>query len=214
VNRTLALVLCLIVLVAGWVAYSGFAAPHASTNTPGSLAPKVAGSKVYFVPLGNVPVDDLAPLAHYYHDKMKLDVTVLPGIPVDPATRDDGREQLMAEKLVESVRAGLPDYANDPTAILIGFTSEDIYPTSQNWKFAFGWRLGGAHAAVVSTRRMSLHYIGEPSDLNLSGTRLRKMVTKDIGILYYGLPQSQNPSSVLYNGIMGIEELDSVGEDF
>ena len=61
---------------------------------------------------------------------------------------------------------------------------------------------------------MSLHYIGEPSDLNLSGTRLRKMVTKDIGILYYGLPQSQNPSSVLYNGIMGIEELDQVGEDF
>jgi hypothetical protein len=61
---------------------------------------------------------------------------------------------------------------------------------------------------------MSLHYIGQPVDLNLSETRLRKMVTKDIGILYYGLPQNQNPKSVLYNGIMGIEELDQVGEDF
>jgi predicted Zn-dependent protease len=115
---------------------------------------------------------------------------------------------------VESVRAGVPEYTSDPRAILIGFTSDDIYPTSQNWKFAFGWRLGSSHAAVVSTARMSLHYIGQPMDLNLSETRLRKMVTKDIGILYYGLPQNQNPKSVLYNGIMGIEELDQVGEDF
>jgi len=61
---------------------------------------------------------------------------------------------------------------------------------------------------------MSLHYIGQPMDLNLSETRLRKMVTKDIGILYFGRPQNQNPKSVLYNGIMGIEELDQVGEDF
>jgi hypothetical protein len=45
-------------------------------------------------------------------------------------------------------------------------------------------------------------------------TRLRKIVTKDIGILYYGLPQSQSPKSVLYSQIMGIEELDAVGEDF
>jgi len=40
------------------------------------------------------------------------------------------------------------------------------------------------------------------------------MVTKDIGILYYGLPQSSNPNSVLYNRILGIEELDAVGEQF
>jgi hypothetical protein len=39
-------------------------------------------------------------------------------------------------------------------------------------------------------------------------------VTKDIGIFYFGLPQSSNPKSVLYNQIMGIEELDNVGEDF
>ena len=61
---------------------------------------------------------------------------------------------------------------------------------------------------------MNLHYVGEPVDLNLSDTRLRKMVTKDIGILYYGLPQSANPSSVLYRDIAGIQELDNVGEDF
>jgi predicted Zn-dependent protease len=214
VNRTLVLLLCLVILIAGWVAYSALSASHASANTPGGLAPRVAGSKVYFVPLGNFGNEDLTPLAQYYRDKYKLDVTVLPGVPIDPAARDSSRAQLMAEKLAESVRAGVPDYASDPKAVLIGFTSEDIYPTSQNWQFAFGWRLGSSNAAVVSSARMSLHYIGEPMDMHLSETRLRKMVTKDIGILYYGLPQNQNPSSVLYKGILGIEELDSVGEDF
>jgi predicted Zn-dependent protease len=213
-NRTLALLLCLIALIGGWVAYSGFSNPHAAAGSPGSLAPKIEGSRVYFVPIGSFSSDDLTALAQCYRDNYNLDITILKSIPVDDAVRDSSRGQLMAEKLVESVRAGEPDYANDARAILIGFTSEDIYPTSQNWQFAFGWRLGSSHAAVVSTARMSLHYIGQPRDLNLSQTRLRKMVTKDIGILHYGRPQNQNPKSVLYNGIMGIEELDQVGEDF
>ena len=69
-------------------------------------------------------------------------------------------------------------------------------------------------AAVVSTARLSLRYPGGPDDADISTTRMRKIVTKDIGILYFGLPQSSNPKSVLYNHIMGIEELDEVGDDF
>ena len=61
---------------------------------------------------------------------------------------------------------------------------------------------------------MGLHYAGEPVDGSDPETRLRKMVTKAIAILYYGKPQSNNPRSVLYNQIGGIEELDQVGEDF
>ena len=154
-NRTLALLLCLVALIGGWIAYSGFPTPHASAGSPASLAPKIEGSRVYFVPIGSFNGDDLAALAQYYRDNYTLDITILKSIPVDDAVRDSSRGQLMAEKLVESVRGGEPDYGNDPRAILIGFTSEDIYPTSQNWKFAFGWRLGSSHAAVVSTARMS-----------------------------------------------------------
>jgi hypothetical protein len=61
---------------------------------------------------------------------------------------------------------------------------------------------------------MGLHYSGEPADVSDPETRVRKMVTKDIAILYYGKPQSNDPHSVLYNQIGGIEELDQVGEDF
>jgi predicted Zn-dependent protease len=130
---------------------------------------------------------------------------------VDPATRDDSRRQLMAERLVASVRKRRARKYYNPKEILIGFTSKDIYPTSQNWQFAFGWKQTSLGAAVVSTARMRLHYAGEPPDENLAETRLRKMVTKDIGILYYRLAPNQNPRSVLYNQIVGIEELDQVG---
>jgi predicted Zn-dependent protease len=212
VNRTLALLLCLIAAVAGWVVYSKISPLPTSASAP--LAPKIEGSKIYFVPIGDFPTEQLQPLVQYYRQKYNLEITVVNSVPVDPTTRDASRQQLMAENLAASIRNSVPEHASETAAILIGFTSEDMYPTSKNWQFAFGWREGVARTAVVSTARLSLPNIGQALTRDLPGTRLRKIVTKDIGILYYGLPQSQNPNSVLYNQIMGIDELDEVGEDF
>ena len=154
------------------------------------------------------------PLVQYYSQKYKLEITIADRIPVEPAALDVSHRQLIAENLASSLRNRVPEAAKDPESVLIGFTTEDMYPVSQAWQFAFGWRLGSARAAVVSTARLSLTSIGQTSDQELLATRLRKIVTKDLGILYFGLPQSENPKSVLYNQIMGIEELDAVGEDF
>jgi predicted Zn-dependent protease len=208
VNHTARLLICLIAVVLGWVVYLEIQPANAST----SFAPVVAGSKIYFAPIGNFPSDQLDPLVQYYRKKYGLGITVLPSIPVDPSTRDVLRHQLMAENLVVSLRSDTPRYAYDSKAILIGFTSEDIYPTSKDWQFAFGWRRGETRTAVVSTARLNLP--GDAGRSNLATARMRKIVTKDIGVLYYGLPLSQNPRSVLYSQIMGIEELDRVGEDF
>ena len=98
--------------------------------------------------------------------------------------------------------------------MLIGITSDDIYPQSQGWQFCFGWRVEEQRAAVASTARMSLRYPGEPSGGTTLRERLRKVVTKDVGLLYYRKEASENPRSVLYSGIMGIQELDRVSEDF
>jgi hypothetical protein len=40
------------------------------------------------------------------------------------------------------------------------------------------------------------------------------MVAKNIGIMYFGLPISQDPMSVLYGQIGGVEELDRMTEYF
>ena len=210
-NRTLAFLLCLIALTAGWLTYSRVVAQPTIASS-GSPATQTGGSKIYFVPIADFPAEQLQALVQYYHQKYSLEITVVDSIPVDPATKDASRQQLIAEKLTASIRNSVPELS--PRAILIGFTSEDIYPTSKNWQFAFGWRIPESRTAVVSTARLSLPDVGQSLGRGALGTRLRKIVTKDIGILYFGLPQSQNPNSVLYNQIMGIQELDQVGEDF
>lgn len=210
-SRKLLLLVCLSA-IAGWLIYSRLLV--ASVQPAASLPPRIPGSKVYFVPIGSFPNDQLDSLVRYYHKAYNLDITVLKSIPVDEYSRDASRQQLVAEKLDDNLRDSFPEYADNPARILIGFTSEDMYPMSMDWQFAFGWRKAGTGTAVVSTARLGLPYTGDGWSFDVPGTRLRKIVTKDIGILYYGMPQSSNPKSVLYNHIMGIEELDQEGEDF
>jgi predicted Zn-dependent protease len=172
------------------------------------------GKKVYFVAIGDFPDNVMQDFVSFYKQKFNLDVQVLKTITPDPRLFDGARQQLAAEPLVDSVHAAFPEVANDPGAVLIGLTTSDIYPTSVSWQFAFGWRKGDLHTAVVSAARMGIHYAGEPDEVAKPEVRMRKMISKDIGMLYYGLAQSNNPRSVLYNQIGGIEELDAVGEDF
>jgi hypothetical protein len=122
---------CLVALVLCWAGYSRLSSQPANASV--SLAPKTEGSNIYFVPIGNFPSERLEPLIQYYRQKYNLEIAVVNSIPVDPATRDDSRRQLMAERLVARVRNAVPEHTYNPKEILIGFTSEDIYPTSQNW---------------------------------------------------------------------------------
>lgn len=209
-NRALAFLLFLIALVAGWKIYSSVKpAEQTSATRPLSAKP---GTKICFVPLDDFPAGELEALQRYYKRKYDVEISISKAVLVEPDLRDSSRQQVRAEDLAASLRRALPEY--DANTILIGFTSEDIYPVSQNWRFAFGWRSSATVSAVVSTARLSLPFMGLPATAEISSRRLRKVVTKDIGIFYFGLPQSSSPRSVLYNQIMGIEELDDVGEDF
>ncbi len=210
-NRALAFVLCLVTVLAGWRLYSASQSPP-SNAAEIALKPISAASKICFVPIEDFPVARLHDLVRYYRTKFHVEVSISKSVPIDPSLRDALRQQVRAEALASSLRRVLPEY--DSNTILIGFTSEDIYPVSQDWQFAFGWRTGAERSAVVSTARLGLTYEGMPADPDIAATRLKKIVTKDIGILYFGLPQSSNRRSVLYNRIMGIQELDEVGEDF
>jgi predicted Zn-dependent protease len=185
------------------------------TGQPQSAQPKLPqGRRIRFIPLAEFPTGEVQELAAYYRGKFNLEIEILPSSPIPESAIDNGRQQLVAERLVAGLRHSQPALARDSDSILIAFTNRDIYTLSQNWRFAFGWRDRRTRAAVVSTARMDLHYPGEPPTEARPEVRLRKMVTKDIGILYYELPQNNNPRSVLYERILGIQELDTVSEDF
>ncbi|HEY1678269.1 MAG TPA: hypothetical protein VGG04_11210 [Candidatus Sulfotelmatobacter sp.] len=211
-NRTWVLFLCLVALIAGWAAYSRMY-PQASTASA-AIPPRIEGSKIYFVPFGDFPNGELDSLRSYCRGKYGVEIEIRHSVQTDRASYDESRQQVIAERLISDLRDAFPEYANDPKAILIGFTSEDMYPMSKNWQFAFGWRQTNPPGAVVSTARLKLPGTTGVSDPDLETARLRKVVAKDIGILYYGMHPSSDPGSVLYSLIMGIEELDAAGEDF
>lgn len=210
-NRTVGLVLGLLALLVGCVASKASLQP---SIVAAGLSPSVDGSRIYFVPIGDFPAGQLDSMVEFYRQRYGLDIPVLRSVSIDDSARDSTRQQVIAEKLLASLRAANPNLANDRKAILIGFTSEDIYPSSQNWQFCFGWRDATSHTAVVSTARLNLRRESAPFAADMSVARLRKVVTKDIGMLYFGLPQNGNPKSVMYEFVVGIDDLDQVGEEF
>ncbi|HZC80232.1 MAG TPA: hypothetical protein VE222_00690 [Nitrospiraceae bacterium] len=167
--------------------------------------------RVYFVTLGEFPRTLQDALAEHYRKKYNLEIQMLSTIKMDMASFDVQRQQLIAEEAIRLMRSDFPDLAADPKAILIGLTTQDMYIRNKTWRFAFSYR-EGERFAVVSSGRM---HIGlSAAESIVFQTRVRKMVTKNIGILYYHLPISVYRQSVLYGNVGGIEELDGMGEEF
>jgi predicted Zn-dependent protease len=169
---------------------------------------------IYFVPIGDAPTPEINSLVAHYHQKFGLEGTVLPALTPGSSEVNLDRHQLIAENILDSMHRTYSQYVENNSSILIGITSDDMYPLGEDWRFCFGWREPEIRSAVVSTARMNIHYEGEPASQANETSRLQKMVTKDIGIMYYNKSTNNNPRSVLFSGILGIEELDQVSEDF
>lgn len=94
------------------------------------------------------------------------------------------------------------DIALDPAAILLGVTQRD---------FAVNYRTDGRRGVVLLAR---LSPRTEPSDVSRVWleSRLRKILTKNILLLAFHLPQSQDPTSVLYFTMNQGRELDMMSE--
>ena len=168
--------------------------------------------KLYFVPLGIFPAKTANDLASFYRNKYGLQAEILPSVPYSSTAIDPRRNQLIAERAIEMMKQANPQLANDSQAIMIGLTSKDMYIAKYDWQFSFSFRAEGKYG-VVSSGRMTLPGRQGITE-ELIQTRFRKMLTKNIGILYYNLPASDDPRSVLYRNVGGISELDYMGEEF
>lgn len=163
---------------------------------------------VYLAPIGDFPRDEADALVAHYLEKFDLTIHVLPAVPVPDGALDAGRGQLIAERLIDAIAAN-EVVVNDPGAVVIGLTSVDMYIAAKDWSYAYGLRSSGTFA-VVSSARMGDGFADEARQHQ----RLRKIVTKNVGILYYGLAVSEDPRSVLYRDILGPQDLDYASEDF
>jgi tetratricopeptide (TPR) repeat protein len=169
--------------------------------------------KLYLVPLGSFPPATLDKLVAHYKQKTGVEAIPMEPIPLALSTIDRRRKQVIAEEAIALMTRTYPKLAEDPNAIVIGLTADDIYAREKSWQFAFCYRLQGRFA-VVSSARLDPLNLGESANEELLERRLRKIVLKNIGILYYWLPTNHNPQSVLYDEVNSVEDVDKMGENF
>lgn len=175
-------------------------------KSPIPVPPLPAGRSVFFVPVGEFPREEAEALAAHYDEKFGIAIGILPSLVLPRKAYDTARRQVVAERVLDAVAATYRQAA-DPKSVVIALVDRDMYIADSTWRFAYGLRAKG-HLAVVSTAHLDDGLLGDKTK------RLQKMVTKDIGILYFGLPQSNDPMSVLYKDVLGPMDLDRMSEDF
>lgn len=179
-----------------------------------TMPPSPDPISLHLVPVGDVPSDLIAQMVSRLRIRFPGPLTVLPALAVDSTAYDDERHQAIADRLITSIQQRYADVLREPDARIIAITPDDMYVRTERWAFAFSLRDASDHVAVVSFARMRPEMFGNTPDEVLLQSRLRKMVTKNIGIMCYGFPLSENPRSVLYGSIGGTDELDLMTEEF
>jgi YD repeat-containing protein len=177
---------------------------HSDFDVPGA-------GRIYLVPLGDVLPSLLADLPRYYNQRFGLDVRILSPMPLDQSDANPARQQEIAEKLVDVVRSA-PEVKADSSAVVIGVTNLDMYIAGVTWRYALSYRADGQYG-VVSTKRMESRSLFGGENPAIAKLRMRRMITKDIGLLRQ-LPVSKDPTSALYYGVNSASDLDLMGDDF
>ena len=186
------------------------------TTEPKKAAPEELHGcgTVYLVPLGKADAVSVPLLADAFRRKYALEIHQLPAMDLPPWAWSPSRKQLVAEDLVTAMKISYPKLAADPSAILIGLTDQDMYIQQLKWSYAFSFR-EEERFAVISTARLSEDEDGKRS-LNSADLQKRtlKVLTRDVGILYYRLQPSSDFRSILYRELDESSDLDDIGDDY
>jgi YD repeat-containing protein len=169
--------------------------------------------KVYLIPLGQSVVKLLAGLPAYYRAKLGIDVTVLPAVTPGSDVADSAKQEVIAEKLMEFMQRSYPQEAADPTTTLIGVTDQDMEDQRLGWDHTLNLRVDG-RIGVISTLPLEPKGALELANPLVLPVRLRKIITKNIGLLDFPLTLSGDPTSVLAGNNGQPSDVDLMGENF
>lgn len=182
----------ILVLVLAFVSSSAVAAPN-------------AGRSVTLIAMGSFSEPSVKALADHLRHKFHLRVLVRGSVPFPSDAYDGSRKQYVGEELLAQLERA---YSH---GVAVAVTDRDIYMKAKQFRYVFSIR--DQRAAVVSSARMDPRFYGLPPDTELWYSRLDKMVGKMVGVLALGRRESGNPRSVLYNAILGFDDLDFMTED-
>jgi YD repeat-containing protein len=160
--------------------------------------------RIYLVQMGDHPAPySLDDFAQWLRSKYALDVQVLPAMTVAQSAWDSDRKQYVAELLYEQIKREHPDLAANPNAHLIGFTDADMHSIRNDWSRSRTQRYW--RDAVISANQEMTWYNKEQGkeDANIAckefQARVRRILLKDVAVLYWHLPANNDPTSLLHN---------------
>ena len=121
------------------------------------------------------------------------------------------RNQLNADKCFDFMKLQHPEIAGDPSSLLLAVTSTDLYIPALGWRYAENSRMDSRYA-IISSARLHPPLLGlwNPEWLN---ARVQKLLTKNIGILYFDLPMSADYTSLLSSGVLSGIQIDEMAGD-
>ena len=170
--------------------------------------------RLYLVAVGDEPAGVIGPLSRHFQDSLGISIQELPAMRLPAGAFDSARSQVVAEEAIAAMARSYPAVADDAQARVIGITGQDMYLREMRWAFGFSLRSEDGQMAVVSYARMDPEALGLSPDAEMLSRRVAKMVAKNIGVLCFGLPLSNNPRSAMYGNVGGTDELDVMTEFF
>jgi predicted Zn-dependent protease len=197
-------------LAAGVLALALAVAAGSTGDSPAYAATDTtaASREVHFVPLGKFPRSDASALARFVRGKLGLRTQVRGPVAIPRSMLNRSRKQYVAQQLIT-----LLSRPATSSTVVIGLTVEDMYSSSEGFRFVFSLRSPQGFA-VVSRIRMDPKQLGLTPDPALRMRRLQKIVLKQVGILALGHRSSGSPRSVLFDAVLGIDDLDFMTHDF
>jgi len=152
--------------------------------------------KLYFVPIGHQALS-VQSLADYYNQKFRIEITVLPQVNLKHGACVPERDQCIAEEIIAAMTNAYPEIARNPESVMIALTDEDIFPQEMGWDFTYSLHAG--RIGVISTRRMDPTFWRQAPDEGFRLASVKQMLTKYIAMQYFHLPESLDPTSVLFS---------------
>jgi len=185
-----------------------FAASKAAT-----LSIPIVNRRVYIIPLGSLPDLGLSELPAYYRNRFGLTVELLPPIELDDSVRDQMVNKVVDDKIEEFLQRRIPRVANDPNAVIIGVISEDMYVKSKGTFSMYNRFTIRGNFGLVSTYMLTPHH-SHPHGAELLKTRVRKLISRDIGMSGYNFPTSDDLTSLVSRKLSWVRHLDKMSESY
>lgn len=180
-----------------------------------TLATTSQGVDVYLIPLDDFDLELTVSIAKSLSNEMGIRIkptgkTTITGLtPFAGTTQFSGDDILDAAK---QVAQKLPEnHANTAYVVL---TQRDINMNERTFRFNFSINHYDTRMSIVSSARLVGPKNGKAADEETIHARIKKMVKRSIGLVYYGYSRSSDVNDLLYTPIMGLNDVDRTGNDF